>query len=1406
MRAVALLLTVSSAVLLCVQSAVSQTVTDAPVRVEPTVRSDSHALQLGPPHTSRFRMSPEGEKTGGPSVLGSNAEGTHFVVGFMQNETEQSKRNFYQYSIQITSRFATHVTIAPADGSTPTQLDLAPFELQTVIVPEYFECIGEGVFKKGIDIASDLPISVYCYNGREQTSDGYLALPVKAWGTRYVTVNYNVDHYAPIQWPPRPTWRDTLVNELQVEPRHGEFAIIAFEDSTVVHVTPRVTTLGGVYAGTVATRVLDRGDVFQVQDGDNVRGRMDISGSKVVAEKPVGVLTGHVRAAIPYTYESKDHLVEMLPPINELGKRYFVIPFGGRHGGDRIRIVPIDDVPIGFTLSSTNGRFVSATTALNSIYEDTITAPTTITATRPVLVAHYSQSAGTDDRNANVAPGGALPVPFDPYLILTTPEEQFVNAAVFQTMPDYPLTPGYAENNGRQFNHHFFTIVSEKDGFDRTTINAQPINTYAGFVTGDIPGTKYVWATVELPDGEMYVVKGDALFGGYVYGIGEFDSYGWPVGAGLRKFDIPDDIDPKLTVREVCGGMQVFAADSGFTESGLRDVWLDSANSTNITFTKTLLIVGDEMSLGTARLSDPKQDGHAVIIAEDLQGNRTTVEFDLKTIAPTFSAEDIDFGLQDIGVTVNQKVTIANPSDGTMVIDSAYLARGGAGGFVLQPQPRNVSLSKNGTLDVTVYFSSSSRGEFRDTVVLVSSCIEYRVPLHAVIPYPIIATHDLDFGRVRVGRTRDLTLRVWNEGQAELVIDSAVLVHLAAPAYTTPFVTPFPAPVRLAPGEDTSFAVTFAPTAKVDYPAEIRFYSNAETDTASHIIGRGVMPALAVLGHDYGKLLIGHDSTWAVPIMNISGPDYGDTATVTGLRLEDPRGFTPDASVFKPSGQLLPPGDTMWVPTTFAPDAERAFVTAAFAENADGIDDPYDTLRGSGFQVQATIEGCDWMRQWVGTSHDSLRYVRNTGHEPIRIDTVEIVSGDLSEFRITQEIAEPVVLAPGDSLPVYLQFSPLEPGQRSATIQARTSSEIQPVIQAELLGFGLEAGAIDESVFDESPAFSCEVRHGRIEILNTGNTDLTFEGRIGLSAPTGGIVTFLAAPQPGETLAAGETQQIEFDVDFNGVDGPTQFEISWQFAEIPGVFHHAYTLESHPQVNVISATATGEAMGPGDEFDLDVVVDDVVWKHLPQQQVEMRLEFNPTTARFDQKEFERRAINDDGMWKAVDESVNLDAGVVVLRFEPRDSNRSWLDGYEFLPIPFHAFVGDNKRDTFQVTLTASGNGCTAASEATVPYEVSKICGLQERLFEYTGPFALRQNHPNPVSSKTAIEFTLGFEAPARLELYRADGTLVRTLVDGVLAAGDHSVVLDVSELSSGRYYYRLTSGAFTQALPMSVMK
>ncbi len=78
-------------------------------------------------------------------------------------------------------------------------------------------------------------------------------------------------------------------------------------------------------------------------------------------------------------------------------------------------------------------------------------------------------------------------------------------------------------------------------------------------------------------------------------------------------------------------------------------------------------------------------------------------------------------------------------------------------------------------------------------------------------------------------------------------------------------------------------------------------------------------------------------------------------------------------------------------------------------------------------------------------------------------------------------------------------------------------------------------------------------------------------------------------------------------------------------------------------------------------------------------------------------------------------------------------------------------------------------------------------------------FALYPNYPNPFNARTVISYNLSERSDVTLDIYDLLGRKVKSLVSEKQEAGEHSVVWDAKDQSSGIYYYRLKAGDLSQS-------
>jgi len=86
-------------------------------------------------------------------------------------------------------------------------------------------------------------------------------------------------------------------------------------------------------------------------------------------------------------------------------------------------------------------------------------------------------------------------------------------------------------------------------------------------------------------------------------------------------------------------------------------------------------------------------------------------------------------------------------------------------------------------------------------------------------------------------------------------------------------------------------------------------------------------------------------------------------------------------------------------------------------------------------------------------------------------------------------------------------------------------------------------------------------------------------------------------------------------------------------------------------------------------------------------------------------------------------------------------------------------------------------------------------------------FALEQNYPNPFNPMTTIRFEVGGSGLVSLKIYNILGQEVATLLNNeAMEEGEHEIQFDASKLTSGVYFYRLTSTSIENNTTTSLVK
>ncbi len=278
---------------------------------------------------------------------------------------------------------------------------------------------GTGVTARAYHVVSNRPVVAYQFNPLDNvgvfSNDASLLLPAATLDARY---------YA-LTWP-------TLTRRPEAHDFHGYVAIVATGAGTTnVTVTPTAATIAGgdvpaLVAGTPYVRALTQGQVLSIEAGPDG----DLSGTLIEGDQPLALFAGHEATNMTATPGAccADHLEDQVFPTSVWGMSYAVARSLARGAEpDRLRILAQRDGTV-VTLNPASAG-TCPTLAAGAFCTLDLRADVEITATEPVLVAHYLLAIGTGGDAAG-----------DPSMAYSVPTEQF------RTSYDLLVPSQYATN------------------------------------------------------------------------------------------------------------------------------------------------------------------------------------------------------------------------------------------------------------------------------------------------------------------------------------------------------------------------------------------------------------------------------------------------------------------------------------------------------------------------------------------------------------------------------------------------------------------------------------------------------------------------------------------------------------------------------------------------------------------------------------------------------------------------------------------------------------------------------------------------------------------------------------------------------------------------------------------------
>ena len=331
---------------------------------------------------------------------------THYYLGFFTNnvltgnvsiQLITSEAHQVQYYLDIPS--ADYILNGAISAGNETILYL----------PSSIEVSSHNDQDKGIYLkTSSENVTVIGQNLKIYTSDSYFALPIIELDDVYVYYGISVarGYY------------------------HSSILIVGTDNNIIMNITTTQSvdisvgsTVTNLISGIQYSFVINKFQTFYIKSSN------DLSGTKIVTDKPLSVFSGHECGNVPSNVPYCSHLIEQIPPTTLWGKTYYTAPLVNKASYTIKVLAAYNSTTVNVYCNNTMKSFtINEGKSFNiSLQRKEYCA---IYSNKKILVAQLSHG-GSGELNYG-----------DPMITLIPATDQYLNRFDFVTIPN-TISPGY---------------------------------------------------------------------------------------------------------------------------------------------------------------------------------------------------------------------------------------------------------------------------------------------------------------------------------------------------------------------------------------------------------------------------------------------------------------------------------------------------------------------------------------------------------------------------------------------------------------------------------------------------------------------------------------------------------------------------------------------------------------------------------------------------------------------------------------------------------------------------------------------------------------------------------------------------------------------------------------------------